>query len=314
MAAKRIVALAGGVGAARFLAGLVRVIAPERLLVIGNTADDAEIHGLHISPDLDTVTYTLAGLADPARGWGLEGESFRCLQALGRLGAETWFQLGDCDLATHLYRTERLRQGATLSQVTREIATALGVRACVLPMSDQPVRTRVATRRGDLNFQTYFVRRRTRDAVLGVRLEGAEEARPAPGVLEAVRAARAVVVCPSNPIISIGPILAVPGMREALRDTRAPVAAISPIVGGRALKGPAARMMRSLGLRASALQVAELYQDFLDVFVLDRADQALAAQVEALGMRAVVTNTIMTGPEEKRALARVVAEALGFKP
>lgn len=314
MAAKRIVALAGGVGAARFLAGLVRVIAPERLLVIGNTADDAEIHGLHISPDLDTVTYTLAGLADPARGWGLEGESFRCLQALGRLGAETWFQLGDCDLATHLYRTERLRQGATLSQVTREIATALGVRACVLPMSDQPVRTRVATRRGDLDFQTYFVRRRTRDAVLGVRLEGAEEARPAPGVLEAVRAARAVVVCPSNPIISIGPILAVPGMREALRDTRAPVAAISPIVGGRALKGPAARMMRSLGLRASALQVAELYQDFLDVFVLDRADQALAAQVEALGMRAVVTNTIMTGPEEKRALARVVAEALGFKP
>jgi LPPG:FO 2-phospho-L-lactate transferase len=292
MAAKRIVALAGGVGAARFLAGLVRVIAPQKLLVIGNTGDDAEIHGLEISPDLDTVVYTLAGLADPVRGWGLEGDTFRCLQALGRLGAETWFQLGDRDLATHLYRTERAR---------------------VVPMSDQPVRTRVETRRGSLDFQTYFVRRRARDAVLGVRLAGVEEARPAPGVLEAVAEARAVVVCPSNPIISIGPILAVPGIREALRNTRAPVAAISPIVGGRALKGPAARMMRSMGLRPSALQVAELYRDFLDVFVLDRLDESLAPRIEALGMRAVVTNTIMTGLAEKKALARVVVQALGFK-
>jgi len=313
MAAKRIVALAGGVGAARFLAGLVWVIAPQKLLVIGNTGDDAEIHGLEISPDLDTVVYTLAGLADPVRGWGLEGDTFRCLQALGRLGAETWFQLGDRDLATHLYRTERLRQGATLTEVTGEIAGALGVRARVVPMSDQPVRTRVETRRGSLDFQTYFVRRRARDAVLGVRLAGVEEARPAPGVLEAVAEARAVVVCPSNPILSIGPILAVPGIREALRNTRAPVAAISPIVGGRALKGPAARMMRSMGLRPSALQVAELYRDFLDVFVLDRLDESLAPRIEALGMRAVVTNTIMTGLAEKKALARVVVQALGFK-
>ena len=313
MAAKRIVALAGGVGAARFLAGLVRVIAPQKLLVIGNTGDDAEIHGLEISPDLDTVVYTLAGLADPVRGWGLEGDTFRCLQALGRLGAETWFQLGDRDLATHLYRTERLRQGATLTEVTGEIAGARGVRARVVPMSDQPVRTRLETRRGSLDFQTYFVRRRARDAVLGVRLAGVEEARPAPGVLEAVAEARAVVVCPSNPILSIGPILAVPGIREALRNTRAPVAAISPIVGGRALKGPAARMMRSMGLRPSALQVAELYRDFLDVFVLDRLDESLAPRIEALGMRAVVTNTIMTGLAEKKALARVVVQALGFK-
>jgi LPPG:FO 2-phospho-L-lactate transferase len=307
MAAKRIVALAGGVGAARFLAGLVRVIAPQKLLVIGNTGDDAEIHGLEISPDLDTVVYTLAGLADPVRGWGLEGDTFRCLQALGRLGAETWFQLGDRDLATHLYRTERLRQGATLTEVTGEIAGALGVRARVVPMSDQPVRTRLETRRGSLDFQTYFVRRRARDAVLGVRLAGVEEARPAPGVLEAVAEARAVVVCPSNPILSIGPILAVPGIREALRNTRAPVAAISPIVGGRALKGPAARMMKSMGLRPSALQVAELYRDFLDVFVLDRLDESLAPRIEALGMRAVVTNTIMTGLAEKKALAKVIA-------
>jgi len=313
MAAKRMVALAGGVGAARFLAGLVRVIAPQKLFVIGNTGDDAEIHGLEISPDLDTVVYTLAGLADPVRGWGLEGDTFRCLQALGRLGAETWFQLGDRDLATHLYRTERLRQGATLTEVTGEIAGARGVRARVVPMSDQPVRTRVETRRGSLDFQTYFVRRRARDAVLGVRLAGVEEARPAPGVLEAVAEARAVVVCPSNPILSIGPILAVPGIREALRNTRAPVAAISPIVGGRALKGPAARMMRSMGLRPSALQVAELYRDFLDVFVLDRLDESLAPRIEALGMRAVVTNTIMTGLTEKKALARVVVQALGFK-
>ena len=313
MVAKRIVALAGGVGAARFLAGLVRVIAPQKLLVIGNTGDDAEIHGLDISPDLDTLVYTLAGLADPVRGWGLEGDTFRCLQALGRLGAETWFQLGDRDLATHLYRTERLRQGATLTEVTGEIAGALGVRARVVPMSDQPVRTRLETRRGSLDFQTYFVRRRARDAVLSVRLAGVEEARPAPGVLEAVAEARAVVVCPSNPILSIGPILAVPGIREALRNTRAPVAAISPIVGGRALKGPAARMMRSMGLRPSALQVAELYRDFLDVFVLDRLDESLAPRIEALGMRAVVTNTIMTGLAEKKALARVVVQALGFK-
>lgn len=313
MAAKRIVALAGGVGAARFLAGLVRVIAPQKLFIISNTGDDAAIHGLEISPDLDTVIYTLAGLADPVRGWGLKGDTFYCLQALGRLGAQTWFQLGDRDLATHVYRTERLRQGAALSEVTREVSAALGVPSRVVPMSDQPVRTQVETRRGWLDFQTYFVRRRVRDAALGVRLEGVEEARPAPGVLEAINEARGVVVCPSNPIISIGPILAVPGIREALRSTRAPVAAVTPIVGGRALKGPAARMMTSMGLRPSALQVAELYRDFLDVFVLDRVDQRLAPKIEALGMRVVVTNTIMTGLAEKKALARVVVQALGFK-
>jgi LPPG:FO 2-phospho-L-lactate transferase len=307
----RIVALAGGVGAARFLAGLVRVIAPERLVVIGNTGDDAEIHGLHIAPDLDTVTYTLAGLSDNARGWGLRGETFRCLEALGRLGGETWFQLGDCDLATHLYRTRREREGATLSEVTREIAAALGVRASILPMSDSPVRTRVETRSGALEFQTYFVRRRARDAVLGVSFAGARKARAAPGVLEAIRDASAIVICPSNPIISINPILAIPGIRNALRKTAAPVAAVSPIVGGRALKGPAARMMKSMGLRASAAQVAELYRDFVDIFVLDRADQAQASRIAALGMRAVVTNTIMSGSREKQALAKVIVKELG---
>src|SRR5215469_2405981 len=192
-----VVALAGGVGAARFLDGLARVLAPDRVVVIGNTGDDAEIHGLHISPDLDTVTYTLAGLAHPKRGWGLRGDTFHCLEALGRLGAETWFQLGDCDLATHLYRTERLREGALLSEVTAEITGSLGIRATIVPMSDDPVRTRICTASGELEFQTYFVKRRARDRVAGVRFEGAEEAAAAPGVIDAILGASAIIVCPS---------------------------------------------------------------------------------------------------------------------
>ncbi len=307
---KRIVALAGGVGAARFLDGLARRIQPSRLVIIGNTGDDTEIHGLRVCPDLDTVTYTLAGLADPERGWGLAGETWRCQEALRRLGAETWFQLGDSDLATHLYRSERLCRGAALSQVTAEIARRLGVKAAIVPMSNDPVRTKVRTALGELEFQTYFVRRRARDRVLGVRFEGAARAVPAPGVIEAIEEARAVILCPSNPIISIGPILAVPGIRKTLRRTRAPVAAISPIVGGRALKGPAARMMKSMGLRSSALQVAELYRDFVDVFVLDWIDRVQAAAIEKLGMRAVVTRTIMRDQVAKSALAKAVLEAL----
>jgi len=305
-----IVALAGGVGAARFLDGLSRLIDPARLTVVVNTGDDAEIHGLPVSPDLDTVVYTMAGLADPSRGWGRRGDTFRCLESLGTLGGETWFQLGDGDLATHLYRGDRLRQGASLSQVTGEIATALGVRARILPMSDQRVRTRVRTGRGELDFQTYFARRRAQDSVSGVRFSGLRRARPATGVIEAIERAGAVVVCPSNPIISIGPILAVPGIRRALGKTRARIAAVSPIVGGRAVKGPAARMMRSLGLRVSALGVAELYRDFLDLFVLDRVDRRQAAGIERLGMRAVVADTMMTDRRKKIALARTVLEAL----
>jgi len=307
---KRIVALAGGVGAARFLEGLARVVPPEKIFIVVNTGDDACFHNLHIAPDLDTITYTLAGVADRRRGWGITGDSFRCLQGLGRLGAETWFQLGDRDLATHLYRTERLRQGSTLSQVTAEISLALGVRATIVPMTDSPVRTQVRTRRETLDFQTYFVRRRARDVVQGVSFRGARQARPAPGVIEAIREASGVVICPSNPILSIGPILAVPGIGEALRKTAAPVASISPLVAGRALKGPAARMMKSLGLVASALGVAKLYREFASVFVLDCADQGQARRIEALGLKAVVTNTIMSGWREKKALARIVLESL----
>ncbi len=307
---KRIVALAGGVGAARFLDGVARVIAPERLFVIGNVGDDAEIHGLHISPDLDTVLYTLAGIAHRGQGWGIQGDTFRCLEALEKLGGEAWFRLGDLDLATHLYRTDRLRAGASLTQVTEELARARGVRAAIVPATDGHLRTLVQTPRGELEFQSYFVQRHARDVVRGLRFEGAPESSPAPGVLAAIEKASAVLLCPSNPFISIGPILAVAGIRDALRNTRAPVAAVSPIIGGKAVKGPAARMMKSLGKPVSALGVAGLYRDFVKVFVLDRVDARQAPKIEALGMRAVVTNTIMTGLREKKALAKAVLAAL----
>jgi LPPG:FO 2-phospho-L-lactate transferase len=305
-----IVALAGGVGAARFLDGLVRVIPPKEVFVIGNTGDDAEIHGLHISPDLDTVAYTLAGLANPVHGWGLRGDTFHNLAALDRLGAETWFQLGDRDLATHIFRTELLRLGLTLSAVTMVIRTKLGVKSFITPMSDDPVRTMVDTRAGLLEFQDYFVRRQAKDKVRAVHFHGAEKAKPAHGVLGAIRNAAAVVFCPSNPIISIGPILAVPGVREALERRRGPTVAISPIVGGRALKGPAAKMMRGLKMSASALGVARLYKGLVNVFVLDKEDEPAMARIESLGMRVIVTDTIMSGLAKKRALARAVMEAV----
>lgn len=308
-----VVALAGGVGAARFLDGLTRVIAPERVYIIGNTADDAEIHGLHISPDLDTVAYTLAGLANPQHGWGIRGDSFRCLEALRRLGADTWFQLGDVDLATHLYRTQRLHRGATLAEVTSEITRAFGVSSTLVPMSNHRVRTRICTPLGELEFQTYFVKRRARDRVIAMRFEGASEAEPAPGVLDTIAKAEAIFLCPSNPFISIGPILAIPGVRQALQRRRENVAAISPIVGGRALKGPAAKMMKSMKTTPSAFEVARLYQDFVGVFVLDEVDRRHAVKVQALGMRAVVTNTIMNGLRERKALAKAVMRELGIR-
>jgi LPPG:FO 2-phospho-L-lactate transferase len=307
-----LVALAGGVGAARFLDGLTRVLPPERIFIIGNTGDDAKIHGLHISPDLDTVTYTLAGLADPKRGWGILADSFRCLEALGRLGADTWFQLGDRDLATHLYRTERLREGAKLAEITADITAALGVRSRIVPMSDDRVQTRVCTPAGELEFQTYFVKRRARDRVISLRFEGAADATPAPGVIDAIAAADAVILCPSNPFISIGPILAVPGIRQALQQRRDRVVAISPIVGGRALKGPAAHMMKGMRLRPVAAEVARLYADFVGTFVLDEIDRLQAAPIEKLGMKAVVTDTVMRGPRERKSLASVVVRQMNW--
>jgi LPPG:FO 2-phospho-L-lactate transferase len=305
-----IVVLAGGVGAARFLQGLVQVVAPAEITVVVNTADDCEVHGLYVCPDIDSVLYHLAGLADEARGWGVRDDTFHALAMLARYGAETWFQLGDRDLATHVVRTRLLREGRPLSEVTDTLRRALGVACRVLPMSDARVATEIETPVGWLPFQVYFVQRRAADPVRGVRFRGVAEARPAPGVLEALAAADGIVLAPSNPVVSLGPILAVPGVRAALRAARAPVVGISPIVGGATIKGPADRMLRGLGYAVSPAGVAGLFADLLDAFVLDRVDAASAPEVEALGVRPVVADTIMRGPAEKAALARVVVRAI----
>ncbi len=307
-----LVVLAGGVGAARFLQGLVRVVPPEQVVVVVNTADDVELHGLHVSPDVDSVLYHLAGVADEARGWGVRAETFHALEMLARYGAETWFQLGDRDLATHVRRTLLLRGGLPLSAATDELRRALGVGCRLLPMTDDRVETFVQTPDGWLPFQVYFVQRRCADVVLGVEFRGVERAAPAPGVLDAIAAADGVIVAPSNPLVSIDPILAVPGIRAAIRASAATAVAISPIVGGRAIKGPADRMLEGLHREVSPVGVAEGYRDVLDAFVLDAVDAALAPRVEALGMRAVVAPTIMRGAREKAQLARVALDALGL--
>jgi LPPG:FO 2-phospho-L-lactate transferase len=306
-----ITVLAGGVGAARFLEGVVQVVPQEEIVVISNTGDDLEQHGLHISPDIDSVIYTLANVVDRERGWGFASETFHCLQALERFGQATWFRLGDRDLATHIERTRLLRAGLSLSAATASIARAFGLTLRLLPMSDDPVRTQVRTPAGWLPFQEYFVKRQAADAVLDVRFDGAETARAAPGVLDAIAAAAAILIAPSNPIVSIGPILALPGVRDQLRGQRSRCVAVSPIVGGTTIKGPADRMLRGLGHEVSARGVAQLYQDIASTFVLDRVDQGLASAVAELDMRPVVTDTIMRDAESKRALATVALAAVG---
>ena len=306
----KLTALAGGTGAAKLLRGLRRVIDPRELTVVVNTGDDAEIWGLHVSPDLDTVSYTLAGVIDEAKGWGLAGETFHALDQIARFGEPVWFNLGDRDLATHLHRTRLLREGRTLTEVTRTIGAALGVAATVLPMSDEPVRTRILGPEGWLTFQEYFVREKAQTEVRAVEYAGAPRSRPAPGVLEAIAGAAAVLVCPSNPITSIGPILAVPGLGEALRATAATVVAVSPIVGGDAVSGPAGRLMASAGLPVSASGVARAYAGWLDRLVLDERDRRLAPEIEALGVGAVVAPTMMSSREAEVALARHVLEAI----
>ncbi len=305
-----IAVLAGGVGAARLLAGLVRAVPPDEVLAIVNTGDDTVLHGLHVSPDLDTVTYTLAGAVNPETGWGLAGESWQAMEALERYGGITWFRLGDRDLATHLYRTGRLAAGATLSQVTAEVAAGWGVTARLLPMSDDPVRTKVELADGSqVEFQEYFVKLRHEVAVRSVRFEGAEAALPAPGVLDALRRAEVVLVAPSNPIVSIAPILAVPGIREVLRERRGRVVAVSPIVAGRALKGPADRLLAELGHEASAVGVAGVLTGVAGTLVVDHADAALAAAVEARDMACVVTSTVMDSAQVAEDLARTALAA-----
>ncbi len=306
----KITALAGGTGAAKLLRGLCRVLDARDLTVIVNTGDDAEIWGLHVSPDLDTVCYTLAGVIDERKGWGLVDETFHALDQIARFGEPVWFNLGDRDLATHLHRTRLLREGRTLTEVTRAVAQALHVTATVLPMSDQAVRTRILGPDGWLAFQEYFVRDKAQVEVRGVNYSGAPSARPAPGVLDALRTADAVLVCPSNPITSIGPILAVPGLVEGLGATRAAVVAVSPIVGGDAVSGPAGRLMAGAGLPVSATGVARAYGGWLDVLVFDERDRALAPEIQAAGAAPVPAPTMMSTREAEVTLARHVLAAI----
>ena len=305
----RVVALAGGTGAAKLLRGLATCLAPRDLTVIGNTGDDTEVWGLHISPDLDTVTYALAGLLDVERGWGLAGETFNCLAAMAAHGADTWFNLGDRDLATHLTRTRALRDGQPLSAVTARLAADLGVTARILSMSDEPVRTMIRTPGGRLTFQEYFVREKALVEVVGVDYEGALNARPAPGVIDAIRAADAIVVCPSNPVTSVGPILAVPGIVDALRATAARTVGVSPIVGGAAVSGPAGALMRARGLAVSPRGVADTYAPWLRRLLIDPRDHGSIADLARGGVVAETADIIMTGREVEAALARRVLDA-----
>jgi len=312
-------ALAGGVGAARFLRGLVQVVPPDDITVIVNTGDDDWFHGLLVCPDLDTVTYTLAGAENPDTGWGLAGETFAAIDALERYSRgsalATWFRLGDRDLATHLYRTERRRAGAPLSTIAAAIGEAWGVRSRLLPMSDDPVSTRIDARTGDgsvveLHMQEWFVRERAEPPVVAVRFDGIERAAAAPGVLAALEEAETVIVCPSNPVISIGPILAVPGVRDALRRRRDHVVGVSPIIAGAPVKGPADRLMDPLGMEVSCVGVARAYRDFCAALVIDAGDAGRAPEVEALGVRAVVTDTLMRDARVAAALARNTLDAV----
>lgn len=299
-------ALAGGVGGAKLAHGLYAALAPGELAVVVNTGDDFDRYDVHISPDADTVLYTLAGLANPETGWGLAGDTFETLSMLRRYGDDAWFLLGDRDFATHLLRTQRLRAGWTPTHVLASLAEALGVHATLLPMSDDPVATLVRTPEGELAFQDYFVRRHHTDEVLGVRFAGIEQARVTAPVHAAIASAEAIVFCPSNPVVSIGPILSVPGMRALIAGSRAPRVAVSPIVGGRALRGPADRMLTGLGVAVSPTGVASLYRDVLDGIVIDEQDRAEATAIEALGLRVLVANTIMGGMDDRRRLAECV--------
>ena len=302
-------ALAGGVGAARFLCGLVGVVDPASVTAIVNTGDDDEFHGLWVCPDLDSVTYALAGANNPETGWGLAGESFHTIDALDRYGAPTWFRLGDRDLATHLYRSERRRAGAPLGTISQEIAAAWGVSTRILPMSDDRVATRITVRGPDgspteLAMQEWFVRERSEPEVLGVRFAGADAAAPAPGVLDAIADADTILVCPSNPVISIGPILAVPGVRDTLVARRDRVIGVSPIIAGKPVKGPADRLMGPMGIDVSCVGVAREYRPFCSALVIDTGDAARAGEIEAFGVRAVVADTLMTNARVAAALAR----------
>jgi LPPG:FO 2-phospho-L-lactate transferase len=301
----KITALAGGVGASKLLLGLYEVMDPRDLTIIVNTGDDITLHGLKISPDLDIVTYTLAGIVDTKKGWGFRGESFHALKRLAVYGRANWFNLGDRDLATHIHRNAMLAEGKSLSQAADSIRTALGVKSLILPMSDDAVPTIIDSNEGPLHFQEYLVKRRTEPVVRAIRFDGVESARPAPGVLEAIAADR-IIICPSNPLISIGPILAVSGVRDQLRAHKEKVFAVCPIVGGKSLKGPSDKMLTQLGHKSTALGVAKLYADFTGTFIIDPVDKSQSAAIAALGMKVAIIPTVMKTLAQKRKLARAI--------
>jgi LPPG:FO 2-phospho-L-lactate transferase len=310
----RVCALAGGVGAAKMLRGVIRAVAPNDVTAIVNTGDDVVLHGLHVSPDLDTITYTLAEAINPETGWGLAGETWQAMSALDRYNGLTWFRLGDKDLATHLFRTQRLRDGLGLAAVTAEITRAWGIEAHLLPVTEDYLETRVTVDgEGEIGFQEYFVGRQHNVTVTAVRFAGAADATPGPGVLDTIASADVVLVCPSNPIVSIGPVLAVPGVRTAIEARRDASVAVSPIVAGAALKGPADRMLRELGHDASVVGVARLYRDLAATLIVDEADRDLASAVEDAGMRCVVAATVMRNAEDAAVLARVALDAAGSR-
>jgi len=305
-----IVALAGGVGGSKLVLGFSRVLPPDQLSIIGNTGDDIEVLGLRICPDLDTLTYTLSGRVNPQTGWGIGEDSFACLEALARLGAPSWFQLGDQDLATHLWRTLQLKQGESLTRVTANLCQSLGVEQNLLPMTDSYVPTHVLTDQGELHLQEYLVREACCPTVQAFKHTNIEKAHPAPGVAESIMAAQAVFLCPSNPFISMNPILAVPGLRKLLIATQASVIAVTPIVEGRALKGPAAKMLQELGYPVNPTSIARFYQDFLDGFVLDARDIQLREEIEALNITVITADTLMESVEDKIKLANRLLETL----
>jgi len=302
----KITALAGGVGASKLLLGLYEVMDPRDLTIIVNTGDDIILHGFKISPDLDIVTYTLAGIVDSKKGWGFRGETFHALKRLAHYGRANWFNLGDRDIATHIHRTAMLAEGKTLSQAADSIRAALGVKSRILPMSDDPVPTIIDSSEGPLHFQEYLVKRRAEPVVRGIRFAGVESARPAPGVLEAIASADRIIICPSNPLISIGPILAVPQIRDQLRAHKEKVVAVCPIVGGKSLKGPSDRMLAELGHQPTALGVGKLYADFTGTFIIDPADKSQSAAITALGMKVRILPTVMKILAQKRKLARAL--------
>ncbi len=303
-----ITALAGGVGAARFLTGLLKITEEKDVSVIVNTGDDLEMFGLHISPDIDIVAYTLAGIVDQEKGWGIKGDTFQTLETLKKFGLETWFALGDRDLATHIFRTDLLKKGFTLSQVTNEVCRALGVNVKILPMTNDKFETRIKIGEGTVHFEEYFVKRASSEKVLGVEFVGSSYAKPSPQVIDSIFDAEVVIICPSNPIVSIGTILSIDGIREALRKTSARVVGVSPIVAGAPIKGPADKILSGLGIEVSAFGVAKLYADFVDTFVIDNMDAAEKGRIESLGVQVKVTNTIMRSLEDKLKLAKVVLE------